>query len=502
MARHARRFASTALAAVCMSGMLAACGLNATKPDQQLFHESAPQWYAKAPDANTDTTTAVPAETSNSRLAELSHWWTSWNDPTLSALQTYAQQHSHTLAQATARITQARADASAAGAALWPSLNLTASVTNGRNPQLLQSTKQTTSIAGLDARWEIDLFGAVSIARSGILARLNARELEWHDARISLAAEVANTYINLRHCEAQTGLQQATLQSQRLALELIAQKAAAGFVSPLDLAQQRAVLASAQTQWQQQTSDCTIVLKALVVLTAMPEPELRDLLTRSHGQWYGQLPQVRSFTVAAIPANVLLKRPDLRAALETLIASASEIGVAEAKRYPSISLLGSINVFGVRVAGQTVRDNSWSFGPSLDLPLFDAGKRKAAVDSASARYAENLSGFRQQSLVAVKEVEEALVRLESANQLLLHYQAIDTARTQALQSAEAGLRAGSISTLEKEDALRQQLASQQQKLQLQRDQASAWIALYKAVGGDWSEAAGSPDSPIASNVQK
>lgn len=498
MARHARRFASTALAAVCMSGMLAACSLNAKKPDQQLFHESAPQWYAKVSDPGTDTNATVSTETNSSRLAELSHWWASWNDPTLSALQTYAQQHSHTLAQATARIAQARADASAAGAALWPSLNLTASVTNGRNPQLLQSTKQTTAIAGLDARWEIDLFGAVSIARSGILARLNARELEWHDARISLAAEVANSYVSLRHCEAQTGLQQATVQSQQLALELVVQKTAAGFVSPLDLAQQRAVLASAQTQWQQQTSECAIVLKALVVLTAMPEPELKDLLTGVHGQ----LPQVPSFAVAAIPANVLLKRPDLRAALQTLIASASEIGVAEAKRYPSISLLGSINVFGVRIAGQTVRDSSWSFGPSLDLPLFDAGKRKAAVDSASARYAENLSGFRQQSLVAIKEVEEALVRLESANQLLLHYQAIDTARTQALQSAEAGLRAGSISTLEKEDAFRQQLASQQQKLQLQRDQASAWIALYKAVGGDWSDAASSPDSPIAHNEQK
>ena len=461
---------SPAVAALCLSGLLSACSLSTPKPDQHLLDNNAATWQTNLP----------PSEKVDV-AQNLSAWWDSWNDATLSQLQQVAQQQNQSLAQATARIGQARADAAAAGAALWPSVNLTASVTAGRNPQLLQTSKQTLAIAGLDAKWEVDLFGAVSVARRGVIARLNARETEWHDARISLAAEVANTYISLRVCEAQADLQQRALQSQELAQQLTTRKAEAGFISPLELAQQAAVVANVQTQLQRQQSDCAVLVKSLVVLSTLSEAELRQMLSARRGQ----LPQVSSFIVDAVPAKVLLQRPDLRASLYNLTASAAEIGVAEARRYPSISLLGSINVFGVRIGDQTMRDSSWSFGPSLDLPLFDAGKRKAAVDGAQARYAETLAAFRQQSLIAIREVEEAMVRLNTVNQHLQSYAAIEAANTKSLESAEAGVRFGSNSVLDKEDALRQQLSSQQQKLSLQRDQASAWIALYKAVGGDW-----------------
>lgn len=463
-------FRPLSLAALCLSGLLAACSSNTTKIakiDQALRASTTEQW--QAPLTETENTLA------------LSQWWASWNDPLMLELQAHAQQHSPGIAQASARIAQARAEASAAGAALWPGLDVTASLKSNRDYPIPTGGKQSIRSTGLDARWEIDLFGANSAARSGALARMEARGSEWHDARISLAAEVANTYVGLRSCEAQADAAGQIAQSQQLSHRLHEQRAAAGFIAPLDLAQQRALLASAESQAQQQQANCIGLVKSLVVLIDMPEAALTEQLKAGHAV----LPQAGSFVVDSVPANTLLKRPDIRASMQNLVASGREIDAAQARRYPSVSLLGSINLLGIRVAGQSTDSNSWSFGPALTLPLFDAGKRKADVELAQARHAEALAGFRRQSLMAVREVEEALIRLDLANRQLQQHQHLEALHSMSLQSAQAGWELGSVSLLEKEEARRQQLAGQQQKWQLQRDRASAWIALYKAVGGDW-----------------
>jgi multidrug efflux system outer membrane protein len=430
--------------------------------------ESAPsEWQSSLPLAENAST--------------LSNWWASWNDPSLSELLNLAQQNSPTMAQASARITQARASASAAGARLWPQIDLNASYIRGHYPLLPKDLDQTVQTTGLDARWEIDLFGANAATRDSLLTRLSAREYEWHDARISLAAEVANTYLALRSCEAQVQDAQAMLRSQKITQQLYQEKISVGFMSANDLAQQGAILAGSIAQEQQQQNECAILLKSLVVLIALPEPELREKLTVGHAK----LPQAAHFIVANLPIEALLKRPDLRAAMQNLMASAAEIDAAQARRYPSISLLGSINLYGIQISGQTTNLKGWSFGPSLTLPLFDAGARKADVVQAQARHTESQAGFRRQTLMAVQETEVAMLRLDLANRQLEQQQQILAAKKFALQGAEAGWKFGSISLLEREESLRQQLAAQSTQWQLQRLRGSAWIALYKAVGGDW-----------------
>ncbi|MES2105584.1 MAG: efflux transporter outer membrane subunit [Pseudomonadota bacterium] len=444
------------------------CSLLTPHPDMQTLAKPGAQWEAPLPAAADQVQT-------------LAQWWAAWGDPVLSDLQARALQDNTSLAQAAARIAQARADAAAAGAALWPAVDFRAAYATTRSPLQPPPVKQTYAIGGLDARWEIDLFGAASNTRNSALAKVEARESEWQDARISLSAEVANTYVAIRACEIQQDILQRVANSQTLSQKLFLQRTGAGFVSAVELAQSNTLLANAMTQLQQQKTECAVTVKSLVVLTGMQEPELRNLLAAGAGQ----MPQPASFVVQSVPAKVLLQRPDLRAALQNLTAAASEIGAAEARRYPSLSLMGSVGRYNFSISGQTQQGNSWFFGPVLDLPLFDAGIRKAAVDNANARYAEMLAAFKQRTLLAVKEVEEALLRLDAANQNLLQQQKIDEAREIAMQASEAGLKAGSYSILDREEVKRQQLAGQHQKLALQRDQAAAWIALYKAVGGDW-----------------
>ncbi len=464
-----RLFRSTLIATLCLSGFLAACRTSTTKFEESIKTTTVEKWEAPLP----ATENAVALET----------WWAGWNDPVLLALQAHAQEHSPSIAQAGARIAQARAEASAAGASLWPNLDFNASLKSNRDYPIPGSGKQIIRSTGLDARWEIDLFGANFAARSSMVARAKARDSEWHDASLSMAAEVANTYVALRSCEAQVDAAEQIAQSQQVSQGLQDQRLAAGFISALDLAQQRAILAANLTQTQQQQTDCAVLLKSLVVLIDLPEAALKEQLKSGHAV----VPQAGNFIVDQLPANALLKRPDLRASMQNLVASAEEIDAAQARRYPSLSLLGSINILGIKVAGQTTDTHSWSFGPSLTLPIFDAGKRKADVDAALARHSEALAAFRHQSLLAVREVEEAMLRLDLANTQLQQHQHIEDLHTMNTQATQAGWELGSVSLLEKEEARRQQLTGQQQKWQKQRDRASAWIALYKAVGGDWQK---------------
>lgn len=465
------RFFLSCLAALCLGGLQAACALPSPKPDIQAIASASDSWQAPLPEISRAA----------DGTAQLQQWWDGWRDPSLSALQIQAARHSPSLELALARIAQARAEAAAAGAALWPALDLNASVTASRNPLLPPGGKQTVALASLDARWEIDLFGVAAGTRASLQSQLDSSQSEWHDARLSLAAEVANTYLALRSCEAQVALQQQIVDSQQLSLQMAQRKLQAGFIAPLELAQQRAQLALATTQLQQQASECAITVKALVVLSGVAESGLREQLASRHAQ----LPQVQGFSVATVPAATLLQRPDMRAAMQQLMARASEAGVAEARRLPALSLLGAISSLGLRSGGINRYADGWSFGPALTLPLFDAGLRRAQAEAAQARYEQALAQFRQKTLQSVKEVEEALLRLDSASQHLQQQASVTTAAAMALQAADASLRHGAAGVPEREAAQRQQLASLQQSLQAQRERDSAWIILYKAVGGDW-----------------
>lgn len=416
--------------------------------------------------------------------ALLVQWWQRFDEPTLAQLIDLAQRSNPAIGASLARISQARATARVAGATRLPTLDA--------NGQLIRSfTPEPPSVAftiagvSLDALWELDLFGANRRTRDAALARLDARTADWHDARVSLAAEVAATYANLRLCEALQQVFQQDLDSRRIVLDLTNRKVRSGFSPPADAALITAGAAEASNRVRAQRGQCDLLVKSLVTLTAQPETPLREQLAVRRGQ----LPQPGALTVTEVPAQALSQRPDLASLERELVAASNEVGVAEADRYPRIHLTGSIGYAAFRALGMTGTGATWSFGPALSLPIFDAGRRGAVVDRSQAFFDELAANYRQRATLAVQEVEEALVRLGSAADRLVDAERAAESFQVYLKATRTRFETGAGSAFEQEDARRSSLNAAAALLQIRNERIAAYISLYKALGGGWDRAA-------------
>jgi NodT family efflux transporter outer membrane factor (OMF) lipoprotein len=482
---HASRGVSAALAAAGVA-VLAGCAL--TPPGPAPAAEGPPAWSAPLPGAAHSGSTAA-----------LAQWWAQFDDPLLAQLVDAAQRNNGDLAQAAARIDEARANARIAGSAAWPSLDATAAGTRARFEVPGPTSQLTTTSGGLDMLWEIDVFGVTRNSAAAARARAEAAAADWHDLRVTLAAEVAASYIGYRACEALVDVYTEDSTSQKRTAELTQIKAGAGLDSPANAALARASAADASNRLIGQRADCDVLVKSLVALTALPEPELRGQLATRRAQ----LPQPAQFTVEALPARTLQQRPDLAALERAVLAASSEVGAAQADRYPRISLAGTVSVASARGGGTSINGTNWSIGPALSLPLFDAGRRAASVDAAQARYAEARARYEQRARDAVREVETALVRLDAANRREADALAAAQGFRSFFEAAQARYDVGAESLLDLESARRNALLAAAALVNVQRERVAAWVTLYRAVGGGWSaelEAPPSAASPSADSA--
>lgn len=414
---------------------------------------------------------------------DLARWWQQQGDPLLSQLIDEAQAGNPTLAQSLARLNQARAAARSAGAGLWPAVNASAQASRAREPFAIGAPAITnTGSLALDAQWELDLFGGTRHQATAENARAEAAGYDWHEARISLAADVAQTYVSLRSCEALAEVYRQESESQGKTADLTRRTVQAGLDSPANGNLADAGAAEASTRLIAQRAECDAQVKALVLLTGRDEPGLRTALAPRRGL----LPQSSSLAVDAVPAQLLRQRPDLAAAERRLIAAAAEVGVADAARYPRLTLTGNVARAAYRGGGAELEGLRWGFGPSLVLPIFSAGRVQANVDAAQARYEEARAGLDAQLRQAVREVEEALVRLDAARRREADAQRSADGFRKFFASTEQRWQVGAGSLIEMEDARRRALAAQATLLAVQREQAAGWITLYKAVGGGWT----------------
>lgn len=421
-------------------------------------------------------------------VTALSDWWSQFNDPVLTRLQRSAESGSPTLDKARANIEKARATLSSASASGLPGASGQASVTRG--------TQQTGEVAtarsaGLDASWELDLFGKVRRGTESARARVQARENDWHDARVSLAAEVADTYVQYRACGLLANAYEQELASMGETAKATESLVRAGLSAGTEGSLARASLASTTSAGLSQRAQCELLVKSLVNLTGIEEPELR----RQLAQGGSGLPQPAGLDVQSVPAQALRQRPDLASRERELAAASADIGVAQADLYPSLSLSGSLKVSATGLASSLT---SWSFGPTLSVPLFDGGRTRAAVHSARAGYEAAYADWRQSVRTVVKEVEQSLVRLDGAAKRTEQSERAAQEYRRYLVGADAQWRAGTIGLLTLEESRRQALAAQIELIGLQRDRVAYWIALYKALGGDWQR--GTLASPPASAV--
>jgi len=444
---------------------LAAC---ATLPDPSAQTPAPPQWHAPLPHGG--------------EIATLADWWQRFDDPLLPTLIADAQSTSPTLAQALARVAQARAAQRAAEAGRWPSVNATAQASRGSNATTgLVATSQ--ALLGADAQWEIDLFGGVRHNIAAAQAGAQRAELSWHEARVTLAAEVAQAYIGLRACEALVDVLRQEADSQGRNAELTSEKVRVGFEAPANGALAAAAAAQTRDRLTAQQAECDVAVKALVLLTAQDEAALRPRLATRRAV----LPQPGSaFALQPLPAALLAQRPDIAAAERELVAAAAGVGVAEAARWPRLTFSGSIGIGALRIAGDTTDARTWGFGPALVLPVFDGGRLKAQSDAARGRYDEARAALEQGMRVAVREVEEALVRVQAAQQREADALRAAQGFRDYFAAAETRWRSGAGSVIEMEDARRTALAAQAGLIGVQRERVAAWVALYRAAGGGWS----------------
>ncbi|WP_431130863.1 efflux transporter outer membrane subunit [Variovorax paradoxus] len=473
------------IAAACLGLGLAGCGL--TRPPATVEAPFPAQWHAPLPHGGS--------------VASLAEWWSQLDDPLLVELIAAAEAASPNLASAAARVAEARSTRVQAGAALLPNLDGTASASRGVSGSSFGSGGTTSSSsssaaiapvttlqAGLQSKWEIDLFGRLRADRDSAEQKLSSATAKWHDARVAVAAETANAYFAERACQQQLRVAESDAQSRGETARLTDLSARAGFTAPADAALARASASDASGRLTQQRAQCAVQRKALVALSGIDEPTLEQKLAASPTQ--RALPVVGS--IASVPADAISQRPDVYAAELGVASASADVGSAEAERYPKLSISGSIGRMQIRTSGFRESLDTWSIGPvSLTVPLLDGGARAANSDAAKARYTEAVSLYRANVRQAVREVEEALVNLDAtdaratdADSAVKNYQA-------SFDATQARYQSGLASLFELEDSRRTLFAAQTARVSLQRERAQAWVALYRSMGGGWAR----PGSP-------
>ncbi|MGF6346159.1 efflux transporter outer membrane subunit [Variovorax sp. W2I14] len=494
--RRLRPIASLCLP-LALSLALVGCGL--TRPPAKVEAPFPPQWNAPLPHGGS--------------LASLADWWRQLDDPLLVELIAAAENASPNLASAAARVAEARSTRVQAGAALLPSLDGTASASRGvsgssfsgggtssssssSSSAAAATAPLTTLQAGLQSKWEIDLFGRLRADRDSAQQKLDSATAKWHDARVAVAAETANAYFAERACRQQLRVSESDAKSRSETSRLTDLSARAGFTAPADAALARASASDASGRLTQQRAQCAIQRKALVALSGIDEPTLAQKLAVSHTQ----RALVVMGGIESVPAQALSQRPDVYAA-ELAVASASaDVGSAEAERYPKLSISGSIGRTQIRTSGFRESLETWTVGPvSLTVPLFDFGARTANTNAAKARYAEAVSLYRANVRQAVREVEEALVNLDAtearttdADSAVKNYQA-------SFDATQARYSSGLASLFELEDSRRTLFAAQTARVTLQRERAEAWVSLYRSMGGGWNRTDSSASSSMTSS---
>jgi NodT family efflux transporter outer membrane factor (OMF) lipoprotein len=462
------------LYAVCLCLLCAGCALSPGQPEPTPAELAPAAWNVPLPHAG--------------NTANLQRWWQELGDLLLVELIDAAQRVSPTVASASSRLTQARAALGVANAANRPGLNGSLSAQRGVNAT--SPVVGTALQSSLDASWEIDLFGANRQASDAAQARLQGSGAQWHEARVSVAAETANLYFSWRSCQQLLAVAQADAASRQETARLSELSAQAGFTAPAVSALAGASAAEARARLTQQTNQCDTGLKALVALTALPEPELRQRLGAGTQSQAAAPPERAMPLVGSVPAQVLSQRPDLYAAQREVAAASAELGSAQAQRYPRLTLNGQIGTLNYSSQGSSTDLSTWSIGPLvLSLPILDGGRRAANIEAAQARYEEAAALYRAKARQAVREVEESLLNLAAFDAQKTDASAAAAGYSTSFEATRARYQAGSASLPELEDARRVALAAQTALLQLDLQRKQAWIALYRALGGGWNTSA-------------
>lgn len=335
-------------------------------------------------------------------LPDLSEWWKKFNDPTLDRIVELALEQNLSVASAKAKVIEARSSYQATGGAELPTVNGSSSV---RRSGTLDSSSSNLFQSGVDASWEIDLFGANRRTREAARAGLDAAQEELRAAKVSLVADIATNYINARGYQERIALSHKTVKSQRNTRDLVRMKQELGSASELDVANASGTMANTEAGVPDLQIAYQQSLHRLGVLSGQQPKALTAMFAKARS-----VPRASYSIKNGISADAISARPDIRVAERQLAKATANIGIAEAARYPSISLSGSISS-SASVIGDLAKSSTigWALGPSLTVPIFNNGRLKANVAVAEAQRDQSFIQYQSAILTALEDVENALV---------------------------------------------------------------------------------------------
>jgi NodT family efflux transporter outer membrane factor (OMF) lipoprotein len=478
-----------------LAGTLMA-GCRAVGPDYVRPEFKTPQNYVGTQAmAGAEATTRAVAD--QAHAAHLAEWWKGLNDPTLASLVERAIQNNLDLRVAASRVREALALRGAAKAGLAPTVDLNGAADRSRSSEETEfafgADKESTRFRlGAGAAWELDLFGAVRRGIESADADLQAAVEGGREVLVSLVAEVATAYVDLRSFQTQQEVVRGAIRAQGETVSLLNSRLQAGLSNELELQQAKAQLALREARFPAlKVGERRSIFRLSVLLGVAPDALLEELQKPSG------LPQPPGVLPVGAPSDLLLRRPDLRRAERQLAAATARIGVATADLYPRVSLNGS---FAFEAADPpnlfNMNSRAWSIGPEVRWNAFDAGRIRRQIEAEGEREKSLLYTYEQTLLLAMEEVESAMVGLSEEQVRRVHLNNAVTANQRVVQLASDRYTGGIGEFLDVLDGQRTLYDAQEELVRSDATVTQGFIALYRSLGGGWP----SHPQPVVSAV--
>lgn len=415
--------------------------------------------------------------------AGLTQWWRKLNDPVLNQLLVQALQSSPDVRTALARIDESRARRGVEKSTLFPSITGGSSGRGERSDSKLTGLSTTESYsASVDMSWEVDLFGKLQQNVKAASADLAQATENYHAAQVTLAAEVAEAYVDLRTAQAQLEVYQRNLSTRGDTVQITRWREQAGESTTFETQQAASTLEQARATLPTLKQTIEQTQNRLALLSGKTPGTLNALLSSPR-----RVPVPASVLALGIPADTLRQRPDVRAAERGVEAAVARTKSAEKERYPSLTLSGSLGVDALK-AGSLLSPEvaAASLLGNLSAPIFNAGRIRQTINIQSAQEKQALITYESTVLQALSEVENALIAVSRSSERLRTLDGAVTSAKEAATLAAQSYEAGQIDLLQVLDTQRTLLSLEEQQTLTQGDRASAHIQLYKALGGGWS----------------
>jgi multidrug efflux system outer membrane protein len=449
------------------AGLCAGCAVG---PDYHAPAQAMPARWQSLPTTQASVLVQQPVR--------IERWWTTFNDPELDSLVHRAVASNLNLQLATERILAARAQVGINRSGLFPNLNGNGNYVRSGGEKAPWSSLWT---AGLDAAWEVDIFGGVRRSVEQANANLQASVEDRRDVLVTLLGEVATDYIDLRGEQQQVAIANENLEVESRNAKLTRDKKALGTGTNLDIAQADAQVASTTADLATLEASVRQSIYAISVLLGLPPTELSDELTPVK-----DVPAPPAQLPVGLPSDLLRRRPDIRRSERQLAAATAGIGVAVADLFPKFSLTGNLSLEASRADLLDWQHSLWSFGPNVSWDIFSAGAVQANIDLQNAAQQQALTTYHQTVLAALQEVQNVLVAYaQEQHRRVALADAVEQNKRAVQLATERYQQGGLTDFLAVLDAERTLFAAQDALVVSNAAVGTDAVELYKALGGGW-----------------